>query len=77
MHGKEGGMAASALKPCTGRTSVRRRASVPLPGDVRRFIESARKDGLFIAEAKAAFQVLVDALVEQQNPATFVETTPC
>jgi len=32
-----------------------------------RFIESAAKDDHFIAEAKAAFQVLVDALVEQQN----------
>jgi|SRR6516225_1279935 AcrR family transcriptional regulator len=31
------------------------------------FIESAAKDDHFIAEAKAAFQVLVDALVEQQN----------
>ena len=31
------------------------------------FIESAAKDDLFIAEAKAAFQVLVNALVEQQN----------
>lgn len=32
-----------------------------------RFIESAAKDDLFVAEAKAAFQVLVDALAEQQN----------
>ena len=31
------------------------------------FIESAAKDDEFIDEAKAAFQVLVDALVEQQN----------
>jgi AcrR family transcriptional regulator len=31
------------------------------------FIESAAKDDQFVAEAKAAFQVLVDALVEQQN----------
>ena len=31
------------------------------------FIESAAKDDHFIAEAKAAFQVLVDALVEQQS----------
>ena len=31
------------------------------------FIESAAKDDHFIAEAKAAFQVLVDALVDQQN----------
>jgi len=31
------------------------------------FIESGAKDDLFIAEAKAAFQVLVNALVEQQN----------
>jgi AcrR family transcriptional regulator len=31
------------------------------------FIESAAKDDLFIAEAKGAFQVLVDALIEQQN----------
>jgi len=31
------------------------------------FIESAAKDDHFVAEAKAAFQVLVDALVEQQN----------
>jgi AcrR family transcriptional regulator len=31
------------------------------------FIESAVKDDHFVAEAKAAFNVLVDALVEQQN----------
>jgi AcrR family transcriptional regulator len=31
------------------------------------FIESAAKDDQFLAEAKAAFQVLVDALIEQQN----------
>src|SRR5215469_5939555 len=31
------------------------------------FIESATKDDQFVAEAKAAFQVLVDALIEQQN----------
>ena len=31
------------------------------------FIESAAKDDHFISEARAAFQVLVDALVEQQN----------
>ena len=31
------------------------------------FIESAAKDDHFLAEAKAAFKVLVDALVEQQN----------
>jgi AcrR family transcriptional regulator len=31
------------------------------------FIESAAKDDHFIAEARGAFQVLVDALVEQQN----------
>jgi len=31
------------------------------------FIESGAKDDLFNAEAKAAFQVLVNALVEQQN----------
>jgi AcrR family transcriptional regulator len=31
------------------------------------FIESARKDDHFVAEARAAFQVLVDAMVEQQN----------
>jgi AcrR family transcriptional regulator len=31
------------------------------------FVESAAKDDHFVAEAKAAFQVLVDALVEQQN----------
>jgi len=31
------------------------------------FIESAAKDDEFIGEARAAFQVLVDALVEQQN----------
>jgi hypothetical protein len=30
-------------------------------------IESAPKDDHFVAEAKAAFQLLVDALVEQQN----------
>jgi AcrR family transcriptional regulator len=32
-----------------------------------RFIESAAKDDHFIGEAQAAFQVLVDALVDQQN----------
>jgi AcrR family transcriptional regulator len=31
------------------------------------FLESAAKDDHFVAEAKAAFQVLVDALIEQQN----------
>src|SRR5262252_6165201 len=31
------------------------------------FIESAAKDDHLVAEANAAFQVLVDALVEQQN----------
>src|SRR5262245_40927410 len=31
------------------------------------FIESATKDEDFIDEAKAAFQVLVDAIVDQQN----------
>lgn len=31
------------------------------------FIESAAKDDHFISEARSAFQVLVDALVEQQN----------
>ena len=31
------------------------------------FIESAAKDDEFTGEARAAFQVLVDALVEQQN----------
>jgi AcrR family transcriptional regulator len=31
------------------------------------FIESAAKDDRFVAEAKATFQVLVDALAEQQN----------
>lgn len=31
------------------------------------FVESSAKDAEFIAEARAAFQVLVDALVEQQN----------
>jgi AcrR family transcriptional regulator len=31
------------------------------------FIESAAKDDHFVAEAKAAFQVLVDALIEHQN----------
>jgi hypothetical protein len=31
------------------------------------FIESAAKDEHFIAEARAAFQVLVEALVEQQS----------
>ena len=31
------------------------------------FMNSAAKDDQFVAEAKAAFQVLVDALTEQQN----------
>ena len=31
------------------------------------FIESAAKDDHFVADAKAAFEVLVDALLEQQN----------
>jgi AcrR family transcriptional regulator len=31
------------------------------------FIESAAKDDDFVAEAQAAFQVLVDALIEQRN----------
>jgi AcrR family transcriptional regulator len=41
------------------------------------FIESAAKDYRFIAEARAAFQALVDALVEQQSAGTSVETTRC
>jgi hypothetical protein len=31
------------------------------------FIESATKDEDFMGEARAAFQVLVDAIVDQQN----------
>ncbi len=31
------------------------------------FVESAAKDDQFLAEAKAAFQVVVDAIVEQQS----------
>ncbi len=41
-----------------------------------RFIESAAKDDHFITEAKAAFQVLVDALVEQQNAGEIHQDDP-
>jgi hypothetical protein len=42
------------------------------------FIESAAKDEHFVAEAtNAAFQVLVDALVERQKPATSVAMIRC
>ena len=40
------------------------------------FIESAAKDDLFIAEAKGAFQVLVDALIEQQNAGDICRDDP-
>jgi AcrR family transcriptional regulator len=40
------------------------------------FIESAAKDDHFVAEAKAAFQVLVDALVEQQNAGDIRQDDP-
>ncbi|MBV8843586.1 MAG: TetR/AcrR family transcriptional regulator [Bryobacterales bacterium] len=40
------------------------------------FIESAAKNDQFIAEAKAAFQVLVDALVEQQNAGDILQDDP-
>jgi len=41
------------------------------------FVESAAKDDDFIGEAKAAFQVLVDALVGQQNPTASAGTIRC
>jgi AcrR family transcriptional regulator len=40
------------------------------------FIESAAKDDHFVAEAKAAFQVLVDALVDQQNAGDIRQDDP-
>jgi AcrR family transcriptional regulator len=40
------------------------------------FIDSAAKDGQFVAEAKAAFQVLVDALVEQQKAGDICRDDP-
>lgn len=40
------------------------------------FIESAAKDDHFVAEATAAFQVLVDALVEQQNAGNIGQDDP-
>jgi AcrR family transcriptional regulator len=41
-----------------------------------RFIESAAKDDHFVAEATAAFHVLVDALVEQQNAGDIRQDDP-
>ena len=40
------------------------------------FIESAAKDDQFVAEAKAAFRVLVDALVVQQNAGDIRQDDP-
>ena len=40
------------------------------------FIESAAKDDHFVGETKAAFQLLVDALVEQQNAADIHRDDP-
>ena len=40
------------------------------------FIESATKDDHFVTEAKAAFQVLVNALVEQQNTGDIRQDDP-
>jgi len=40
------------------------------------FIESAAKDDEFIGEARAAFQVLVDALVAQQNAGSIRRDEP-
>jgi hypothetical protein len=53
--------------PASVAAIVRGRASVHYRVMFGRFIESAAKDYHFIAEALAAFQVLVDALVDQQN----------
>ena len=40
------------------------------------FLESAAKDDHFLAQAAAAFQVLVDALVEQQNAGDIRQDDP-
>jgi AcrR family transcriptional regulator len=40
------------------------------------FLESVAKDDEFIGEARAAFQVLVDAIVEQQNTGTIRRDEP-
>jgi AcrR family transcriptional regulator len=40
------------------------------------FLESAAKDDEFIGEARAAFQVLVDAIIEQQNTGTIRRDEP-
>ena len=40
------------------------------------FIESTAKDDEFVGEAKAAFEALVDALVEQQNSGTIRRDDP-
>jgi hypothetical protein len=40
------------------------------------FIESAVKDDDFVAEANAAFHVLVDALIEQQNAGSIRKDDP-
>src|SRR5215472_3702093 len=40
------------------------------------FIESAAKDDHFVAEATAAFQVLIDALLEQQNAGDILQDDP-
>ena len=68
MPGNETGVAGSALKQMA-RAYVQ--FAVAHPSHYRvmfgGFIESAPTDDQFVADAKAAFEVLVDALVEQQN----------
>jgi hypothetical protein len=67
MPGNGTGVAGSAFQPWARQTCSSQSRIHPYRVMFGGFIESAAKDDHFVAEAKAAFQVLVDALVEQQN----------
>ena len=67
MPGNGTGVAGSAFQPWARQTCSSQSRIHPYRVMFGGFIESAAKDDQFVAEAKAAFQVLVDALVEQQN----------
>src|SRR6516164_8157308 len=67
MPGNGTGVAGSAFQPWARQTCSSQSRIHPYRVMFGGFIESAAKDDHFVAEAKAVFQVLVDALVEQQN----------
>src|SRR6516164_6007164 len=67
MPGNGTGVAGSAFQPWARQTCSSQSRIHPYRVMFGGFIESAAKDDHFVAEAKAAFQVLVDALIEQHN----------